>query len=110
MNKITWVPTSLEQKLIDALEGVGLKRDKDYSFQHPTHSGFIIDFAFPEIRLAVEVDGPIHQTKKQRKHDYFRDKMLKREGWEVIRFTQDEVENRIDKVILIIIRYLKNKK
>lgn len=110
MNRITWTPTSLEQKLIDALEGVGLKRNKDYSFQHPTRSGFIIDFAFTEIKLAVEVDGPHHQTRRQRKHDCFRDKMLRREGWKVIRFTQNEIENRMGDVILTITKYLRYKK
>lgn len=85
MKRSSWEPSEPERKLKDALDEASLK----YSFQHSLRSGFIIDFAFPDKMVAVEVDGFYHQFRK--KQDRFRDYILKRAGWKTIRFTADEV-------------------
>ena len=85
-------PTSLEKMLMKALNEAGIT---DYEFQFPTHSGFIIDFAWPEKRLGVEADGPFHNKRR----DAFRDWMLKREGWKILRFDAETINNNIEQVI-----------
>jgi very-short-patch-repair endonuclease len=64
--------------------------------QHPV-GRFIADFCCPETRLIVEVDGPIHS--RQRQEDAARTARLEEEGYQVVRFTNDDVVNRLDSVI-----------
>lgn len=57
--------------------------------QMPSRSGFVIDFAIfvddeRKCKIALEVDGEQwHQNKRK---DNFKNYMLKKEGWIVIRF------------------------
>jgi very-short-patch-repair endonuclease len=51
-------------------------------------------------KVAIETDGETwHSSKKARKKDGFKNYMLKRQGWTVLRFTGKEVENDMDSVI-----------
>ena len=51
-----------------------------------------VDFAVPNKKLAVELDGHgFHSSKEQRTRDAQRDRHLMTEGWQVIRFTGSEM-------------------
>jgi very-short-patch-repair endonuclease len=52
---------------------------------------FIIDFYCPELKLGIEVDGPIHST--QRHYDQLRDSLLEEKGIKIFRLTNEEVDN-----------------
>jgi len=43
-------------------------------------------------KIAIEVDGPTHDSPEAKKRDRFKDYMLKREGWTVIRINWRELE------------------
>jgi very-short-patch-repair endonuclease len=58
---------------------------------------FIPDFVALSIKLIVEVDGKIHL--KQKKHDEERTWSLEHMGYKVIRFTNEEIENDIQRVV-----------
>ena len=76
------------------------RRGLEYQEQFPTRSGFILDFAFPEKRICVEIDGVHwHSTKKQRKRDRFREYILKRGGWKIVRFWCYEVYGDVGKCV-----------
>jgi very-short-patch-repair endonuclease len=62
--------------------------------------GRIADFYCNEALLVVEVDGEYHSTAEQRRKDAFRDGFLKAHGVEVLRFTNAQVEQRLDQVVL----------
>jgi very-short-patch-repair endonuclease len=64
--------------------------------QHP-YGIYIIDFFCHELNLAVEVDGKIHLDKIS--YDNERTKYLESTGITVIRFTNNDVEARIDYVL-----------
>ena len=49
------------------------------------------DFAFPEERIDVEIDGKLHLTDNVKRIDERRDKWTESIGWRVIRFTASEV-------------------
>lgn len=61
--------------------------------------GFIIDFAFLNEKLLIEVDGDYHNDLEQKKYDDSRSEFLESLGYRVIRFTNDEVINHFQKVI-----------
>jgi len=64
--------------------------------QHPAGS-FILDFYCHALLLAIEVDGNIHL--QQIEYDQSRSDELEKFGIFLIRFTNEEVENKIDNVI-----------
>jgi len=60
---------------------------------------FIIDFAFLNEKVLVEVDGGYHNETEQQKYDAARTAFLQELGYIVIRFTNDEVKNNIKEVV-----------
>jgi very-short-patch-repair endonuclease len=67
------------------------------AFQHPIHDPtgrFLaqVDFAYPELRLAIEVDGwETHGTPRAMGKDFVRQNGLVPYGWRVLRFTWEQV-------------------
>lgn len=54
-----------------------------------------VDFAYPDLRLALEVDGfEVHGTPKALQHDLERQNRLVAAGWTVLRFTWLDVVQR----------------
>jgi len=80
--------TSLERQV----ESILKELDIEYIPQYPTHSGFVLDFAIIDKKIAIEVDGKKwHSSKKAIRRDRFKDYQLKREGWRVIRIKEGEI-------------------
>ena len=67
-------------------------------------SFYIADFYCAKFKLVIEVDGPIHLLKKE--YDDNRDLVMQEWGFNILRFTNDEVINQLDNVIGKIDRYL----
>lgn len=87
-------PTDIEDIMREGLER---HKIKGFEPQFPTHSGFIIDFAFPQIKLAIECDGERwHSSKKAKAKKRFRDWILRRSGWRIIHFDGKEIHADID--------------
>lgn len=62
-------------------------------------SAFVLDFYCPEIRLDVEVDGDSHNRIAAREYDHDRDEQLKSLEITLLRFTNEEVNNRLEYVV-----------
>lgn len=77
---------------------VGLK----FRRQHVI-SGFIVDFYCPEIKLAVEIDGDIHDSLKE--YDSIRQQILEDKGIKFLRFRNDDVFQNINIVLRNIKRF-----
>ena len=86
--------TDAEQRLWRFLRR---KQMSDFKFrrQHP-FGDYIIDFVCLEIMLAVEVDGGQHNERLA--EDTARTEYLKRAGFRVLRFWNNEVMSEIDSV------------
>jgi very-short-patch-repair endonuclease len=67
---------------------------------------YIVDFYCHELRLVIEVDGEIHDLEEVKKYDIRREKILKLNGYNVLRLTNFEVETNIDKTIGLIRNYI----
>src|ERR1041385_4549549 len=69
-------------------------RQKGYHFrrQHPIER-FIVDFCCTAKKLGIEVDGPIHDEQQER--DGERTAYLESCGYRVLRFTNQDVNERI---------------
>ncbi len=62
--------------------------------QHPIEA-YIVDFICLQKRLIVEVDGGYHESDEQKLYDAQRTKTLEQIGFEIIRFTNEEVEKDV---------------
>jgi very-short-patch-repair endonuclease len=60
-------------------------------------AGFIVDFYCYAAGLIVEVDGAVHQLKKEA--DLHRDTIMMAKGFRVVRFTNREVLKNIESVL-----------
>ena len=65
--------------------------------QHPIEA-YIVDFICLQEKLVIEVDGGYHETDEQKSYDEMRTKTLKAIGFEVIRFSNNEVIKNIEEV------------
>lgn len=74
---------------------------QDYKFrrQHILR-GYIVDFVCLEKKLIIELDGGQHAERNE--YDSARTLKLKTDGFQVLRFWNDEVFNNIDGVLEII--------
>ena len=71
---------------------------------------FIVDFFCAELKLIIEIDGNSHYNKGN--YDQYRQNLLEKHGYTVIRYTEGEVLNclpEIDKKIRHVIYCLKER-
>ena len=89
--------TDIEKIMQDELE----KRKLEFRPEFPTRSGFLLDFAFIKEKLGIECDGEFWHNKKR---DSYRDLILKRGGWKIMRFPgkqiKDNIEQCVDEVVI----------
>jgi len=64
--------------------------------QHPV-GRFVADFYCAQHRLIVELDGAMHQ--RRREYDDLRTEKLERDGYRVLRFTDSQVERKLEWVL-----------
>jgi very-short-patch-repair endonuclease len=92
----------------DKLEGFRFLRQKPLD-------NYIADFYCSELLLVIEIDGESHLSEDAKKYDEHRTKVLNAYGIEVLRFTNEEILNRLDYVemnlrkrVLDRLKWLKN--
>ena len=69
---------------------------------------FIVDFVSLEKHLVIEVDGEYHNNPQQLLDDQLRTESLNRLGFQVIRFSNDQVVTHIEDVIQCIYKIINN--
>jgi very-short-patch-repair endonuclease len=92
--------TPAEQKLWQAIRGgrlAGLK----FRRQHPV-GNFILDFYCSACKLAIELDGSIHQN--QIEYDVARTVQLEAYGYKVLRFSNAAVMQQLETVLADILQ------
>ncbi len=83
------VPTSAEAILWEELRSRRLSGLK-FRRQHPVNA-YILDFWCPACKLAIELDGSIHDTPEAQEYDAIRQQHLESFGYTVLRFRNEEV-------------------
>jgi len=101
-------PTEAEKVLWSILKGKDLGGYK-FRRQHVIRT-YIADFVCISKKLIIEVDGLIHQLPENQMSDEERAVELKMSGFEIMRFTNDEILHNADKVLAKILAELKKDK
>ena len=89
----------IEFKLYEAMRHEGLSPVPQYPIE-----GYIVDFAFPDVRLAIEADGAAYHTEDRRERDRKRDWVIRRQGWTVKRFYGATIHDRAENCAFVIKR------
>jgi very-short-patch-repair endonuclease len=95
-------PTEAEELLWQCLRNrqlLGFKFRRQHSVER-----FIVDFYCAEAGLVIEVDGPVHQYQKE--EDFIRQTFIESQGLRLLRFSNEDVLNKLDTVIQQIINAL----
>lgn len=77
--------------------------------QYP-YSIYILDFYAHSIKLVIEVDGSIHNDPDVKLNDEQRQSLLEKDGLTVIRFTNEQVEKKLEEVQQTIENYIIQRK
>ncbi|MBE0669733.1 MAG: endonuclease domain-containing protein [Anaerolineales bacterium] len=92
-------PTPAERKLWAYLRG-GKLNGVSFRRQHAI-GNFIVDFVSIKNKLVIELDGSHHL--EQAEYDTERSKYLETQGYKVIRFWNNQVENDMEGVLRAIV-------
>ncbi len=66
--------------------------------QHPL-GNYIADFYCHKLKLVIEIDGGIHLSKENKDSDMNRDIMMTEYGIKILRFTNHQVLQNVEKVV-----------
>jgi very-short-patch-repair endonuclease len=80
---------------------LGIRFRRQYSI-----GNYIADFCSPRLKLVVEIEGGVHDKQEQRFYDDERQKTIEELGFRVLRFTNEEVEKDIKRVVETINKHL----
>ena len=77
-----------------------LKELKIYFIRELRINKYFIDFALPDLKIAIEIDGQQHKLKERKKSDIKKDAFLNSRGWKVIRikFPEENIKESINKI------------
>lgn len=82
-------PSRAEEKLWSLLRDRRLIKRK-FRRQYPA-GPWVVDFACPAIRLAIEVDGPSHDDANQQAWDEMKEDYLRANGWRIMRIKNADI-------------------
>lgn len=67
---------------------------------------FYIDFAFIDLKIAVEIDGSQHLEEDRKQKDIEKDTILHQNGWKIIRFSENVVKTDWDIIENTLTKYI----
>lgn len=94
-NELIKFDNSFEMELI---EKTGKLMDK---FNAPTH--YKIDIASRIHKIAIEVDGPGHQSKKVQECDKRKEELLSLKGWRVLRLLNSQIDKELKNCVQMVL-------
>jgi len=75
-----------------------------YYFNNVRKKFFIPDFFCNELKIAIELDGKIHES--QKKYDHEREEVLQTKKLVLLRFKNEEITNNINSFMIKLKRYI----
>lgn len=69
---------------------------------------YYIDFAFIDLKIAVELDGSQHLLPARKESDEKKDKLLLDKGWRILRITENEIKHNYNKIYDTLIDFIGN--
>lgn len=91
-------PLDLIKPLIPLFASIGFHHEhkvvsKGHGTSEKTRGYLLVDFGNPDKRIAVEIDGPCHKTKRGKERDKRKTIVLTALGWTIVRFSNEEAQS-----------------
>ena len=103
--------SNIEEKFRLEMQDRGMRLGVDFVIQYPLKHSFIIDIAFPDHKIAIELDGNYwHSLKRNRQRDHMKDKILEKEGWTLIRISENSIKQDVSGCVDSILHKIQKKK
>ncbi len=100
--------TSWEQKLYNLLLAQNIPFAIYAQWQAGPNQKYQLDAAMPEIKLGIEADSrKFHSNPEDISRDQRRDMELATQGWTILRFTEEELENKQHEVVKVVFDVIK---
>jgi very-short-patch-repair endonuclease len=78
-------------------------RERGFHFRRQSPRGrVIVDFICVRHRLIIEIDGGQHNFDEHARRDALRDRRFERDGFQVLRFWNNEVDRNLEGVLTVI--------
>ncbi|MDL2343848.1 Protein of unknown function [Deinococcus reticulitermitis] len=91
--------SQLEEGFAERLREAGLAFVEQYAL-----GPYVVDLAFPQVRLLVEVDGEAyHASSSAQARDDRKDALAASEGWQVIRVPQFMIEHHPEEAVRTVV-------
>ena len=103
-NGAVWM-SPIEVALFDAMRREGLSPFPQFYIH-----GYYVDFAFPDVGLAVEADGAAYHEGVRHQQDRKRDWILGRAGWTVKRFHGTTIYHKADNCAYVVRREVEGRR
>src|SRR3989454_5499081 len=103
-NGDVWM-SPIEAQLYEAMRAEGLSPIPQYCV-----SGYFVDFAFPDVAVAVEADGAAYHEGYRHERDRKRDWILRRAGWTVKRFHGTTIYHKADNCAYVVRREVEGRR
>jgi len=97
-----------ERLLWNALSALHEETGIRFRRQHPLPPYFA-DFACVKARVVIEIDGASHDTGGAQAYDGHRDIELRKRGWLVIRYLNEDVQTNLEGVVLTILQHVRSR-
>jgi very-short-patch-repair endonuclease len=103
-NQLAMPLTVLENKFLDVLRKGGLDEpEHQVSVESDACKSWRLDFAYPQHRVLIEVDGRrFHAARRRQKNDMRRDNVMNVRGWTVLRFSWEDVVTEPEYVLAMV--------
>jgi very-short-patch-repair endonuclease len=98
-DEVAATESAFERLVYVALCDAGLPRPE---LQHEVRIGlrtYRLDLAYPELKIAIELDGSDHLRRSTWENDHVRQNSLINAGWTLLRFTWRDYKERRDRLI-----------
>ena len=67
--------------------------------QYPIGNKYILDFYCPEMKLAIEIDGSIHNDAEIKDNDAYRTESLNSKDIKILRFSNEDILRDLSNVL-----------
>lgn len=101
----TFWMSPIEFQLYEAMRDEGLSPRPQFYIE-----GYFVDFAFPDVNLAIEADGVEFHSGDRRQRDQKRDWVIRRAGWTVKRFKGTTIYDRASNCAFVIKREVEERR
>jgi len=105
--QLTSIERVLWKKLFqDPSVKIPFKKFAQYKVSNPEGQPYVLDFAIPDLKIAIEADGDLHKIPENKERDIERDLKLSRRGWVVLRFDEKAINDKIEIVMNEIMKFV----